>query len=152
MGGRNNLIVPTLEHALRQTYYEGLCICVEVSQHDITVTPPHEPNYIGLDHIKGKQHGPTYEHLGCADVFYIETDLCYYNFGIYIQGCVDLIYMNLGPSFVVLDALQWCAASGSVFLWCLMADTVHACSCPPLFWLVNKILTKGAMEQVWGAE
>ena len=74
VGGRDNHIVPVLDHAQCQTYYEGLCCHVKVAQHDVATPPPHKPDCVYVDSGKTERHGDSSLHGTCANIFGLETN------------------------------------------------------------------------------
>ena len=51
VGGRDERIVLMLEHMHFQTFYEVMCGCTDIAEHDVSVPPFHNHNCICVDSI-----------------------------------------------------------------------------------------------------
>ena len=101
VGGRYKRIVPMLEHARRETWCEGLCGCVEVSQHDIALPPPHNPDCVRVKSRYQEIHVSSILHGFCTNVFRI------------IKNCVQAIYTAFLGDLDILVLL----IADNLFLW-----------------------------------
>ena len=75
VSGRDECIVPMLDHARFQTCCEGLYGYVKLEENEITTPPPHESDCVSDDSCQDKFHGTSCSHLACTDFSWFETDL-----------------------------------------------------------------------------
>ena len=75
VGGRDDRIVPILDHALHLTCCEGLYGRVELVDNKIAAPPTHESDCVGDESFQDKFHETSLSYRACTDHSWFETNL-----------------------------------------------------------------------------